>query len=255
MQSIHLKIKNHLRILKGNNLPWKYIKYNKKNNFAHVELDNSSKANSFNLIMREELKEVIKAISVDNDIKVLIFSSTSENFSSGADLSEFNTFPSIVKSNQIAKYKNLWIDLYQFEKPIISLTKGWAVGSGFELLMLSDFVFAHTSSKFLMPEVQWSLIPISGGTQTFVNKIKDLYVKEILLFSEEIKADKALKIGLVNYISDDYSELLNHVSKYVKKISSIDTARLIKIKKLLNFSVEKNIYSGKRLEEIYSSSL
>ena len=74
-----------------------------------------------------------------------------------------------------------------------------------------DFVFAHTSSKFLMPEVQWSLIPISGGTQTFVNKIKDLYVKEILLFSEEINADKALKIGLVNGIFEDYSELLNHV--------------------------------------------
>ena len=236
-------------------MPWEYIKYNKKNNIAHIKLDNSSKKNSFNLIMREELKEVINAISVDNDIKVLIFSSTSENFSSGADLSEFNTFPSIVKSNQIAKYKNLWIDLYQFEKPIISLTRGWAIGAGFELLMLSDFVFAHTSSKFFMPEVQWSLIPISGGTQTFVNKIKDLYVKEILLFSEEINSDKALKIGLVNCIFEDYSELLNHVFKYAEKISSIDTARLIKIKKLLNFSTEKNIYFGKRLEAIYSRSL
>ena len=217
-------------------MPCEYIKYNKKNNIAHVKLDNSSKRNSFNLIMREELKEVINAISVDNDIKVLIFSSTSENFSSGADLSEFNTFPSIVKSNQIAKYKNLWIDLYQ-------------------LLMLSDFVFAHTSSKFFMPEVQWSLIPISGGTQTFINKIKDLYVKEILLFSEEINADKGLKIGLINCIFEDYSELLNHVFKYAENISSIDTARLIKIKKLLNFSTEKNIYFGKRLEEIYSRSL
>ena len=236
-------------------MSWEYIKYNKKNNLAHVEFDNSSKNNSFNLIMREEIKEVINAISVDDDIKVLIFSSNSENFSSGADLSEFNTFPSIVKSNQIAKYKNLWIDLYQFEKPIISLTKGWAIGSGFELLMLSDFVFSHTSSKFLMPEVQWSLIPISGGTQTFVNKIKNLYVKEILLFSEEIDAYKALKIGLINYISEDYSELLNQVFKYAEKISSIDTARLIKIKKLLNFSTEKNIYFGKRLEEIYSRSL
>ena len=236
-------------------MSWQYIKYYKKNNLAHVEFDNGSKKNSFNLIMREEIKEVINAISVDDDIKVLIFSSNSENFSSGADLSEFNTFPSIVKSNQIAKYKNLWIDLYQFEKPIISLTKGWAIGSGFELLMLSDFVFSHTSSKFLMPEVQWSLIPISGGTQTFVNKIKNLYVKELLLFSEKIDVYKALKIGLINYISEDYSELLNQVFKYAEKISSIDTARLIKIKKLLNFSTEKNIYFGKRLEEIYSRSL
>ena len=236
-------------------MSWEYIKYNKKNNLAHVEFDNPSKNNSFNLIMREEIKEVINAISVDDDIKVLIFSSNSENFSSGADLSEFNTFPSIVKSNQIAKYKNLWIDLYQFEKPIISLTKGWAIGSGFELLMLSDFVFSHTSSKFLMPEVQWSLIPISGGTQTFVNKIKNLYVKELLLFSEKIDVYKALKIWLINYISEDYSELLNQVFKYAEKISSIDTARLIKIKKLLNFSTEKNIYFGKRLEEIYSRSL
>tara|TARA_Y100000590_G_scaffold96802_1_gene110010 strand:+ start:4863 stop:5573 length:711 start_codon:yes stop_codon:yes gene_type:complete len=236
-------------------LSWQYIKYYKKNNLAHVEFDNGSKKNSFNLIMREEIKEVINAISIDDDIKVLIFSSNSENFSSGADLSEFNTFPSIIKSNQIAKYKNLWIDLYQFKKPIISLTKGWTIGSGFELLMLSDFVFAHTSTKFLMPEVQWSLLPISGGTQTFVNKIKNLYVKEILLFSETIDVYKALKIGLINYISEDYSELSNQVFKYAEKISLIDITRLIKIKKLLNFSTEKNIYFGKRLEEIYSRSL
>ncbi len=236
-------------------MSWQYIKYYKKNNLAHVEFDNGSKKNSFNLIMREEIKEVINAISIDDDIKVLIFSSNSENFSSGADLSEFNTFPSIIKSNQIAKYKNLWIDLYQFKKPIISLTKGWTIGSGFELLMLSDFVFAHTSTKFLMPEVQWSLLPISGGTQTFVNKIKNLYVKEILLFSETIDVYKALKIGLINYISEDYSELSNQVFKYAEKISLIDITRLIKIKKLLNFSTEKNIYFGKRLEEIYSRSL
>ena len=111
-------------------MPWEYIKYNKKNNIAHIELDNSSKKNSFNLIMREELKEVINAISVDNDIKVLIFSSTSENFSSGADLSEFNTFPSIVKSNQIAKYKNLWIDLYP--------DKVWDLIKKVDIILLND---------------------------------------------------------------------------------------------------------------------
>ena len=75
------------------------------------------------------------------------------------------------------------------------------------------------------------------------------------MFSEEINVDKALNIGLVNCIFEDYSELLNHVFKYAEKISSIDTVRLIKIKKLLNFSTEINIYFGKRLEAIYSRSL
>ena len=63
-------------------MPWEYIKYNKKNNIAHIKLDNSSKKNSFNLIMREELKEVINAISVDNDIKVFLkdYKSNFQNF-------------------------------------------------------------------------------------------------------------------------------------------------------------------------------
>ena len=61
-----------------------------------------------------------------------------------------------------------------FKKPIICLTRGWVIGSAFEILLLSDFVFSHTSSVFKMPEVELSLTPISGGTQTFVNKSKNV---------------------------------------------------------------------------------
>lgn len=236
-------------------MSWEYIKFDKNEHVAKIIFNNPQKNNALNILMRSEFSEVLNACSIDDEIKVVIITTNSENFCSGADLSEFNTFTSIVESNLISKNNNLWKDLYNFEKPIVCLTKGWVIGSGFEIIMLSDFVFSHTSSKFKMPEVELSLTPISGGTQTFLNKTNVAIAKEIMLFSEVIDVYKAYNFGIINFYSDDYNLLIEQVRKFTENIKIIDLKRLKIVKKLLNLSTEENLYLGKHLEQYYSESL
>ena len=233
-------------------MSWKYIQFDKSNSVGNIVLNNPQKNNALNISMRYELTEILHACELDSQIKIVTISSSSENFSSGADLSEFNTYPSIIESNLISKQNSLWKDLYSFKKPIICITKGWVVGSGFEILLLSDFVFSHISSVFKMPEVKLSLTPISGGTQTFVNKTTLSKAKEILLFAEEIDVYKAYDYGLVNFYSDNYDLLFNKVDEFAENIENIALHRLQTVKKLININSEENIFFGNNIEKYYS---
>ena len=233
-------------------MSWKYIQFDKSNSVGNIVLNNPQKNNALNISMRYELTEILHACELDNQIKIVTISSSSENFSSGADLSEFNTYPSIIESNLISKQNSLWKDLYSFKKPIICLTRGWVIGSAFEILLLSDFVFSHTSSVFKMPEVELSLTPISGGTQTFVNKSTLSRAKEILLFAEEIDVYKAYDYGLVNFYSDNYDLLFNKVDEFAENIENIALHRLQTVKKLININSEENIFFGNNIEKYYS---
>lgn len=233
-------------------MSWKYIQFDKSNSVGNIVLNNPQKNNALNISMRYELTEILHACELDSQIKIVTISSSSENFSSGADLSEFNTYPSIIESNLISKQNSLWKDLYSFKKPIICITKGWVVGSGFEILLLSDFVFSHISSVFKMPEVKLSLTPISGGTQTFVNKTTLSKAKEILLFAEEIDVYKAYDYGLVNFYSDNCDLLFNKVDEFAENIENIALHRLQTVKKLININSEENIFFGNNIEKYYS---
>jgi enoyl-CoA hydratase len=233
-------------------MSWKYIQFDKSNSVGNIVLNNPQKNNALNISMRYELTEILHACELDSQIKIVTISSSSENFSSGADLSEFNTYPSIIESNLISKQNSLWKDLYSFKKPIICITKGWVVGSGFEILLLGDFVFSHISSVFKMPEVKLSLTPISGGTQTFVNKTTLSKAKEILLFAEEIDVYKAYDYGLVNFYSDNCDLLFNKVDEFAENIENIALHRLQTVKKLININSEENIFFGNNIEKYYS---
>ena len=149
---------------------WKYLKFNKVKNIGNIIFNNPKKNNALNIEMRYEFSDILNACNVDNDIKIVVIKSDSKNFCVGADLSEFNTYPSIIESNLISKENTLWKDLYNFNKPIISITQGWVVGSGFEIALLSDFVFSHESTIFRMPEVELSITPIFWRYSDIIKK-------------------------------------------------------------------------------------
>ena len=96
-------------------MSWKYIKFDKENSVGNIILDNPQKNNALNISMRYELTEILHACALDNQIKLVTISSSSENFSTGADLSEFNTYTSIIEANLISKQNSLWKDLYSFK--------------------------------------------------------------------------------------------------------------------------------------------
>jgi 3-hydroxybutyryl-CoA dehydrogenase len=84
--------------------------------------------------------------------------------------------------------------------PIIAAVNGFALGGGLELAMACDFLYASEKAKLGQPEVSLGVTPGFGGTQRLARRVGVGQARELLYTGAMIRADEALRIGLVNRV-------------------------------------------------------
>lgn len=102
--------------------------------------------------------------------------------------------------------------LYDLEKPLVMLARGFCVGLGFTMLSLADFVYCTPETKFFTPFMQTYQSPEGGSTSFFPQYFGMHLASEILLTDRMVSAKEALKAGFVNDIltnipAEDYFDL------------------------------------------------
>jgi enoyl-CoA hydratase/carnithine racemase len=90
--------------------------------------------------------------------------------------------------------------LAEFPKPLIAAVDGHAIGVGFTLTLLCDLVYAATTALFRAPFLPMGLVPEAGSTLVLSRLVGHQQAAEIFLFGEEISADRARRLGLVNEV-------------------------------------------------------
>jgi len=90
------------------------------------------------------------------------------------------------------------------ELPAVSIAaiEGWALGGGLELAMACTFRVAAPGAKLGLPEIRLGVIPSYGGTQLTPRLIGSARALELLCLGEPIDAERAERIGLVNWVAD-----------------------------------------------------
>ena len=84
--------------------------------------------------------------------------------------------------------------------PVIAAVNGYALGGGCELAMACDIRICSNNAKFGQPEVGLGIIPGFSGTYRLPKLIGQGYAKEMIYTGKAIRADEALRIGLVNAV-------------------------------------------------------
>ncbi|MFJ7726917.1 enoyl-CoA hydratase/isomerase family protein [Neobacillus sp. NPDC097160] len=136
----------------------------------------------------------------DKDIRVIILTGTGEKaFCSGADLKE--TIPLIMEGkidpektdSAVLKNTPVW-------KPIIAAVNGFCLAGGMEILEATDIRIAVEDARFGLPEPKWSIMAAAGSLVRLVRQIPYCRAMEILLTGEQITAQEAKEIGLINKV-------------------------------------------------------
>ena len=136
----------------------------------------------------------------DNDIRVIILTGTGEKaFCSGADLKE--TIPLIMAGkvdpektdSAVLKNTPVW-------KPIIAAVNGYCLAGGMEILEATDIRIASEVARFGLPEPKWSIMAAAGSLVRLVRQIPYCRAMEILITGEQITAQEAKEIGLINKV-------------------------------------------------------
>jgi enoyl-CoA hydratase len=82
----------------------------------------------------------------------------------------------------------------------VALVNGYALGGGCELAMACDWIVASERAMFGQPEVNLGVVAGFGGTQRLTRLVGRAMAMDLLVTGRMVKADEALRIGLVNQV-------------------------------------------------------
>ena len=154
---------------------------------------------SLNALNSTVLRELDDCVSHLEGTRVLIITGDGEkSFVAGADISEMAR----LNEEQGHEFGRLGAQVFRkielLPFPVIAAVNGFALGGGCELAMACDIRIASVKAKFGQPEVGLGIIPGFSGTYRLPKLIGQGYAKEMIYTGKVIRADEALRIGLVN---------------------------------------------------------
>lgn len=184
-----------------------------------ITINRPNQLNALNKETISELHEALKAADSDTGVGVIIITGSGEkSFVAGADIKEFAHF-TIAEGGQLAQNGQdiLFTFIENLSTPVIAAVNGFALGGGLELAMCSHIRVASSNARMGLPEVSLGVIPGYGGTQRLAQLVGRGKANEMVFTAGMIKADEALKWGLVNYVVEP-EELMAKAEEIAGKI-------------------------------------
>ena len=161
---------------------------------------NRPKANAIDAATSRQMAEAVAEFKNDPDLWVAILTGTGRFFSAGWDLKaaaagESGDFDDYGEGGFGGITEN-----WDLNKPVIAAVNGHAAGGGFELAMACDIMVASTAASFMLSEVNVGVIATGGGVIHLPHRIPYGLAMEMLYTGRPMKADEALRVGLVNRV-------------------------------------------------------
>ena len=133
-----------------------------------------------------------------------------------------------------------------FRKSVVAAVAGYALGGGWELAMMGDFIIAADSDQVGKPEIKLGVIPGAGGTQRLTRFVGKSKAMEMCLTGRMMNADEAERSGLVSRIvpADD---LLEAAFKTAKQTAAHSKTSDMMDNTPVNAAYETRLTAGVRL--------
>lgn len=173
----------------------------KKGLTAYVRIARPKVLNALNGETLDELREIFLDLRRDDGVRGVIVTGEGEKaFVAGADISEIAKLGA-EEARQFARRGQHVFGLVESAgKPVIAAVNGFALGGGCELALACTMRVAAENALFGQPEVKLGLIPGYGGTQRLARIVGEGIAAELIVTGRNVKADEALRIGLVNRV-------------------------------------------------------
>ncbi|PIL36922.1 hypothetical protein GSI_00612 [Ganoderma sinense ZZ0214-1] len=180
--------------------------------------------NAISLRLLKELQECLDIVQFDKSTRVLIVrSSTIGAFCAGADLVERATMSKAQVDKFLIDLRRALGTLENLPVPTIAAIDGPALGGGLEMGLACDLRVAgehsevpfrvaeeakagvregHAVTKIGLPETKLGIIPGAGGTQRLTRLLGMAKAKDLIFTARVMTAQKALELGVVDYVSE-----------------------------------------------------
>ncbi len=180
---------------------------------AHVATVTIRKAphNMMSVDLARDLADALEALDADRDIRSVVLATEGKSFCAGADLTRRADDVVIAANDETPSANPLYdqaVRLYSTAKPIVAAIQGPAIGAGLGLALIADFRIASPEARFAANFTKLGFHPGFGLTHTLPRLVGAQAASLMFLAGRRLKAEDALRIGLVDEIADG-EELLS----------------------------------------------
>ena len=229
-------------------LDTKFIKYEEEDKIAILTINRPKALNALNSGVLDELDKTLSSIDT-NKIRALIITGAGEkSFVAGADIGEMSKLTKKEGEAFGKKGNDVFRKIENFPIPVIAAINGFALGGGCEISMSCDIRICSENAVFGQPEVGLGITPGFGGTQRLARLVGEGMAKQMIYTARNIKADEALRIGLVNAVYKQ-SELMDAAKKMAKTIAMNAPIAVRNCKKAINEGMQVDIDKAIVIEE------
>jgi enoyl-CoA hydratase len=171
-----------------------------------ITFNNPDKRNAMSLDMWEGLGSALTELRDDPGVRVVILVGAGDKaFVSGADISQFektrhNAEASEEYSKRSAAQRALLAD---YPKPTIACIRGFCLGGGMQVAMMSDIRIAAENSQFGIPAAKLGIAYGYDGLRHLVSLVGPSWARLLMYTGMRIASAEALRIGLVDRVVAD----------------------------------------------------
>ncbi len=181
-----------------------------KNHLLLIGLNRPEKMNAFDPEMYMELAAALGRLDGDSGLRCGLLFAHGDNFTAGLDLVKW---VEIFSSGSFPQLDQGLCDPFgldpdrRLSKPLVIAVHGICYTIGLELLLAADVRVASVNTRFGQIEVKRGIYPVGGATIRLPQEVGWGNAMRYLLTGDEISAEDAFRIGLVQEVTGPDKQL------------------------------------------------
>lgn len=211
---------------------------------AIVTMNRPEALNAFNNEQLGLLADTFDMIATDGSIRAVVLTGAGERaFAAGADIKEMKDLDGVGGLAFGRAGHRATRSVEGLPQPVIAAVNGFALGGGCELALAADIRLASENAVFAQPEVTLGIPPGWGGSQRLPRLVGPGLAAELILTGRRVKAEEALRIGLVNAVYP-LDQLLDEALKMAEAICANSPLAVRSAKQLMRLAFNGQTIDG-----------
>ncbi|EST52831.1 enoyl-CoA hydratase/carnithine racemase [Brevibacillus panacihumi W25] len=196
------------------------ILFEKKAGVGMITLNRPEVHNAISIELVDELSQLLEQCRTDEQVKVLILTGAGKSFVSGGDLPQFIAARGREQAEPLlGKVAAMLSTMNHYNKPIIAMINGSAVGGGCEVAGAAHFRFASQKAVFGFIQIGMHITTGWGGGTRLLDLLPTSRALALLLTGERITAEEAKSCGFVDEVYPE-DQLREEVERFAFKIAA-----------------------------------
>lgn len=198
---------------------YEHLKIEERETVAIMTISAPKSLNALNSKILNEIGNYLESFDCNRFRCLIVTGDGDKSFVAGADISEMAGLNAEEGESFGKRGARVFRMLETLPCPVIAAVNGFALGGGCELAMACDIRICSDNAKFGQPEVGLGIIPGFSGTVRLARLVGMGMAKQLIYTGKAIRADEALRIGLVNAVVPQ-AELMDKAMEIASQIAA-----------------------------------